>query len=643
MNSELLRFYDFVSSQKDDEILSIPKVWNDSIQNSYVEKDGNIIKVEIFKFYKNLIGKVLESQTIMPKDELFDSAKSVIYCSVPRYTTAFDIYDNGSFSDGTLIRMLMVLPMLKNMGINVLYLLPINKHSNLFLKGDVGSPFAVTNFYELDPDLHDPIVENMEGFTLEDEFKVLIQACHCLGIKIVTDFVSRVTGRDSDFIFDHPDWVYWIKKEEEKNFAPPEIPNMHVFEECTEQNLDTIYKAESTKKHLKKFTQPPNILDPEKWEEVKDAHRETGKNLLELIETKMGITTPPSHSDWVNDTQPVWTDATFFKLYMDNTPLVNEYIDEDQAPYVMFDTIKANKFPAKIPNKGLWEEFENVLRYYTTTFDLDGFRFDIGHTLPPVLLKRLFQTVKDIKPDAIFMSEDLFNKNHLNSAKTGYNIMLGSSWSAVANVTKSSYGRFIKECEYLKINVFGCAETHDTPRIVTRWGGKHLARSLAFINNTLPNGTPFYLTGYEVNEKEAVNSALADNSNGKKIRRALFDRMEIDWTSDDASKMTKYLFHVSKFRQEYENILRPFYFYYLENEIDDVISYNYDEKLYTFFNTNPLEPRVVKLSDFNLNFEKCTIVFDSEWGTKKDKLTSDQITLSKCSLMCIENSEEFIF
>ncbi len=640
MNSELLRFYDFVSSQEDDEILSIPKVWNDSIQNPYVKKDKNTVKVNIFSFYKNLIDKFLKSKDNIDKDDFFDPSTSVIYCAVPRYSAAFDIYDNGKFSDGTFIRMLMLLPMLKNMGVNVLYLLPVNKHSNLFLKGDIGSPFSIVSFYELDPDLHDQIVEDMVDFTLEDEFKVLVQACHCLGIRVVMDFVPRVTGRDSDVIYDHPDWLYWIKKEYEEDFVPPEIPNMHVFEECTIHSLDAIYQAESTKNHLKKFTQPPNILDPEKWEEIKEDHKESEKNILELIEKKMGITTPPSHSDWVNDTQPVWTDATFWKIYMDNNPLVSKYIDKDQPPYVMFDTIKANKFPAKVPNKGLWDEFEKAILHYTTNFDLDGFRFDIGHTLPPVLLKRLFKVVKDIKPYAIFMSEDLFNRNHLSSVKTGYNIMLGSSWSAVANITKSSYSKFIKQCEYLKINVFACAETHDTPRIVTRWGGKDLARSLAFINNTLPNGTPFYLTGYEVNEKQPINDALANNDNKRNVKKALFNRMQIDWTSQDAFDMTKYLFEISKFRKKYKNTLKPFYFNFMNNNVDDVIAYNYDNSLYVFFNTNPIEDTVIKLSDFDLDFEKFEMVFNNEKGHKKEKLTSDKIDLSICGLICLKSLDK---
>ncbi|MDE5852479.1 MAG: alpha-amylase, partial [Oscillospiraceae bacterium] len=162
MNSELLRFYDFVSSQEDDQILSIPKVWNDSIQNPYVERDKNTVKVNIISFYKNLIDKFLNSKDNIDKDDFFDPSTSVIYCAVPRYSAAFDIYDSGKFSDGTFIRMLMLLPMLKNMGVNVLYLLPVNKHSNLFLKGDIGSPFSIVSFYELDPDLHDQIVEDIE-------------------------------------------------------------------------------------------------------------------------------------------------------------------------------------------------------------------------------------------------------------------------------------------------------------------------------------------------------------------------------------------------------------------------------------------------------------------------------------------------
>ena len=68
-----------------------------------------------------------------------------------------------------------------------------------------------------------------------------------------------------------------------------------------------------------------------------------------MIEKEFGITTPPAHSDWINDVQPIWTDITFWKLYMDNNPWASKYLSKDQPDYVMFDTIKTNKFPAKEP------------------------------------------------------------------------------------------------------------------------------------------------------------------------------------------------------------------------------------------------------------------------------------------------------
>jgi len=99
--------------------------------------------------------------------------------------------------------MISLLPYLKNLGINILYMLPISKMSNVFKKGEIGSPYAVKNPIELDDTYADPL---LEGIDVQEQFKALVQAAHLLGIRIVLDFIPRTAARDSDLIKEHPDW-----------------------------------------------------------------------------------------------------------------------------------------------------------------------------------------------------------------------------------------------------------------------------------------------------------------------------------------------------------------------------------------------------------------------------------------------------
>lgn len=588
MNKEIRldRFYDYISKLEDSKEIYIPQVWNSYIgcDNKATEKH-NVIKVNEALFFKKVIERIRES-----KDEMDSDIKhSRIYCAMPRYTMAWDTCGNGGISNGTLVRMLALLPILKKMQVNVLYLLPITEYSTRNQKGDMGSPFAIKDFYKLDPNLHDEIVEGIENFDLNDEFHLLVEAAHLVGIRIVIDFIPRVTARDSNIILDHPEWVYWIDKDYEKDFKTPEIPGLDFFEECTVDNIDKVYQAESTKKHLTHFRKAPNLEDPEKWEEVVKKIKDSGENALELIEKEFGITTPPAHSDWINDVQPIWTDITFWKLYLDNNPWASKYLSKDQPDYVMFDTIKTNKFPAKVPNQELWDLFEDVLKYYATEFQLDGFRFDIGHTLPPALLQRLFATVRQYVKNPIFISEDLFNRNHESARKTGYNIMLGSSWNEVSHISKDTYENFIKELSEMNIMAYACAETHDTPRIVTRKGGKRLSRSLAIVNNFLPNGAHFMLAGYEINESQPMNCGLADNTNGAPIKKAFFNEMVMDWDKDDAENMIEYLINVNTIRKDMDDSIDVSDFEMVDTG-SSAIGFKYGDDAMVFFNTDMDNP-----------------------------------------------------
>ncbi len=622
------RFYDYISESDDSKEIYIPQVWNSFIGCLYEETNKkNVIRVNEAQYFKTVIEKIREL-----KDEMDTDIKhSRIYCAMPRYTMAWDTKGDGSISNGTLVRMLALLPILKKMQVNVLYLLPITEYSTRNQKGDMGSPFAIKDFYKLDPNLHDEIIDGMNDFSLDDEFHILVEAAHLIGIRIVIDFIPRVTARDSNLILEHPDWFYWIDKDYEKDFKTPEIPGLDFFEECTVDNIEKVYLAESTKKHLTHFRKAPNLLNPAKWEEVVERIHETGENALALIEKKFGITTPPAHSDWINDVQPIWTDITFWKLYMDNNPWASKYLSKDQPDYVMFDTIKTNKFPAKEPNQQLWDLFEDVLKYYATEFKLDGFRFDIGHTLPPALLQRLFATVREYVKNPIFISEDLFNRNHESARKTGYNIMLGSSWNEVSHISKETYENFILELKDMNIMAYACAETHDTPRIVTRKGGKKLSRSLAIVNNFLPNGAHFMLAGYEINESQPMNCGLADNTNGAPIKKAFFNEMIMDWDSDDAKKMIDYLINVNTIRKDLEDSIDAKDFEMMDID-NSAIGFKYGDDAMVFFNTDMDNPVNIHLPEDSLDNYKVAVSSSDSFPQNNE---SSEITLDGASALLL--------
>ena len=99
------------------------------------------------------------------------------------------------------------IPRLKEMGIDLLWFMPVNPISVKNRKGELGSPYSVADYYNTNP----------EYGTLED-FKHMVQAIHDAGMYIIIDWVPNHTGWDNPWITEHPDWY---TKDKNGNITDP--------------------------------------------------------------------------------------------------------------------------------------------------------------------------------------------------------------------------------------------------------------------------------------------------------------------------------------------------------------------------------------------------------------------------------------
>jgi len=94
---------------------------------------------------------------------------------------------------------------IKNLGVDVVYLLPIHEIGQKGKKGDLGCPYSIKDYRSI----------NHEYGDLED-FKKLIEETHKLGMKIMIDVVYNHTSLDSALVCSNPEYFY---KDESGNFA----------------------------------------------------------------------------------------------------------------------------------------------------------------------------------------------------------------------------------------------------------------------------------------------------------------------------------------------------------------------------------------------------------------------------------------
>ena len=87
------------------------------------------------------------------------------------------------------------LPRLKELGVDILWFMPIHPISELNRKGELGSYYAVKDYKGFNPE-----------FGTIEEFKEMVAQAHTLGMKVILDWVPNHTGCDNAWVTEHPEW-----------------------------------------------------------------------------------------------------------------------------------------------------------------------------------------------------------------------------------------------------------------------------------------------------------------------------------------------------------------------------------------------------------------------------------------------------
>lgn len=96
---------------------------------------------------------------------------------------------------------------LQRLGVTILWLMPIHPLGQAKKKGTVGSPYAVQDYYAVNP-----------AYGSKDDLKRLVVEAHKRNFKVIIDIVANHTAWDSVLIKQHPDW---FKHDAQGNIIPP--------------------------------------------------------------------------------------------------------------------------------------------------------------------------------------------------------------------------------------------------------------------------------------------------------------------------------------------------------------------------------------------------------------------------------------
>lgn len=236
----------------------------------------------------------------------------------------------------------------------------IPKQHTQVVKGKAGSPYAITDYYDIDPDIAEDITHRME------EFEALIERTHKQELKVIIDFVPNHVAR------------------EYKSVTAPECVNDLGADDDVNKHFDpqnNFYYCPQTVLDLSDIISPTNI---EPYTEY--PAKCTGNDHFDA---------KPSNNDWYE------------------TVKLNYGID-------YCDLGGRSEHFTPIPST--WLKMTDILLFWAAK-GIDGFRCDMAEMVPAAFWKYATAKVKEHFPNVIFIGEVYAPNQYRNYLAAGFNYL----------------------------------------------------------------------------------------------------------------------------------------------------------------------------------------------------------------------------
>jgi cyclomaltodextrinase len=112
-----------------------------------------------------------------------------------RSAIIYEVFPRNHTAEGTFAGIYRDLERIASLHTDILWLMPIHPIGVVGRKGTLGSPYAISDYRAIHPELGD-----------ERSFRTLVDKAHALGMKVMIDVVYNHTSRDSRLLREHPEW-----------------------------------------------------------------------------------------------------------------------------------------------------------------------------------------------------------------------------------------------------------------------------------------------------------------------------------------------------------------------------------------------------------------------------------------------------
>ncbi|GJM19530.1 MAG: hypothetical protein DHS20C14_17430 [Phycisphaeraceae bacterium] len=144
----------------------------------------------------SLYSRPMSSTTTTPAGVLHTADRTIYEVNVRQYTP-----------EGTFDAFRAHLPRLEQLGVGILWLMPIHPIGRVGRKGSLGSYYAASDYDAINPEFGD-----------EDSFRALVDDAHARGMHVILDWVANHTSHDHVWIDAHP---HRYHRDDDGNFTLP--------------------------------------------------------------------------------------------------------------------------------------------------------------------------------------------------------------------------------------------------------------------------------------------------------------------------------------------------------------------------------------------------------------------------------------
>ena len=109
--------------------------------------------------------------------------------------TLYEVNIRQYTKEGTFSAFINHIPRLKELGVDILWIMPVQPIGEKNRKGTLGSYYSIKNYTQINPE-----------FGTLDDFKQLVAEAHNSGMKVILDWVANHTSFDADWALEHKDW-----------------------------------------------------------------------------------------------------------------------------------------------------------------------------------------------------------------------------------------------------------------------------------------------------------------------------------------------------------------------------------------------------------------------------------------------------